>query len=256
MRIIISIVFFAISTGAGYCAASIPVLLHGDKNYCWGFLQSFTSSPLISASDKETCRLLVKPVTENIHSPDLKELSWSTYHIENVISLARYLYRSVYDPEIAGKRNGSKRLDNSELNWINSIIKINHNKNIYARKSEIKINNKILFAIELSQQKCDYQYSLDGPLPIYAFFKDKDNKIPTKMVRFPAGKLVYYHGNLSSFRAYGSHWILTYSENTETLKRIFYLSGFDVNDQGNIYGFIPSRSCAVQVTKNKWGQGR
>ena len=236
----------AITCGSGICASNTQRLLGDNVSYCKAFLLSFKSSPLNYSSGDNTCEVLTQPVKKYFKSPYLKDLSWIAYPVKDVVSTAKYLYHSAFYSDQAYDKNSN--LDHSETEWIKAINKINNHGNIYVSESEVKLNHGKYFVLKLSQRICDYSDSVDGSLPIYAFFKDRKMKHPTKIFNYPGGKLVYYHGILSALRVSGN-LISTFNGSGEQYSKQYSIVGFADSKERTITAYMPGESCYVQITK-------
>ena len=245
-RIIACIALFFLSFGTGYCASTTYKLWHSNAEYCREYLSAIDISHLSRMSSRQICEALAQPITKLLHTPSFRDLAWRKYPIKNVIKLAKYLYESAYHP------HGYEQIRGESI-WLNAIKEINIPGNIYARKTSVNLDHKRYFIIELSQNRCDYKYSIDGPLPLYVFFKDKSLIMPAKYDNPPGGKLVLFKGKLMAFKTDGNLWNIVNTSGGAKYLKSYYLIGINDSADGIISSFIPNQTCDVQIIKDLKG---
>lgn len=251
-RLQICLFTFCVTTGVGYGATTTFKLLHGDAEYCRAFLKSFQTSPLSYLSDRKTCDVLVRPVTELLHSPELKEVSWKPYPVKDVVSTAIRLYDINFE-NLAYKMKKvwtKAEYDRGKVQrkaWIDGITKMNNSGYLYTQKAKVKIDHSSYYVLEVATNHCGLEFNIMG-LPKYAFFKDRNFKHPAVTNQLFAGKLVYYKGRLSVFDYYAGGWI---ADAPKKYRIMYLISGYWDPRKGayDIYDAYYNRQCDINITR-------
>lgn len=251
VRSSILVISFAISSVSAYCATTTYSEKYGHSEYCEKFFKAIKDSQLNSMTDKQICSALKAPTTKYLFGNDFKELAWENYPVNNPLTIAKHLYESQYRPFNGKDKNTTKRLVDSENIWLDEIAKNDYPGNIYARWSEVNLNHNTYYVLELNEKDCDFSYNKSGPLPIYAFFKDRKFQKPANMYLYKAGKLVYYNGRVSSFNYYLLSSTIDPNDQhiTKTI-RLAFISGYVAykNDKIDISGGDANLECGLKIT--------